>query len=71
MFLYRDEYYAGTTPENQNKAELNVAKQRNGPTGKVDLLFFRQYMRFENQHFIEPRESIPADDFRLPEERNL
>ncbi|MFH2000734.1 MAG: replicative DNA helicase [Planctomycetota bacterium] len=65
MFLYRDEYYNGTTPDNQNKAEVNVAKQRNGPTGKIELLFFPQYMRFESKHFIEPRESLHPDEFRL------
>lgn len=65
MFLYRDEYYNGTTPDNQNKAEVNVAKQRNGPTGKVELMFFPQYMRFESKHFIEPRENLQPDDFRL------
>jgi replicative DNA helicase len=65
MFLYRDEYYNGTTPENENRAELNVAKQRNGPTGKVELLFFPQFMRFESKHFIEPRETLHPDEFRL------
>jgi replicative DNA helicase len=65
LFLYRDEYYNGTTQDNQNKAEINVAKQRNGPTGKVNLLFFPQFMRFESKQFIEPRESIRPEEFRL------
>ncbi|MBU0754289.1 MAG: DnaB-like helicase C-terminal domain-containing protein, partial [Planctomycetes bacterium] len=65
MFLYRDEYYNGTTPDNQNKAEINIAKQRNGPTGKVELLFFPQFMRFESKHFVEPRENLSSDEFRL------
>jgi replicative DNA helicase len=55
MFVYRPElYYAGmekTDPkflEVQGKAEIIVAKQRNGPTGKVDLAFVKDFSRFEN-----------------------
>jgi replicative DNA helicase len=32
-----------------NKAEVIVAKQRNGPTGNVDLNFFGERVRFENR----------------------
>ena len=35
-FLYRDEYYFPDS-EKKNQAELIIAKQRNGPTGTVDL----------------------------------
>ena len=34
------------------KAEVIVAKNRNGPTGAVDLFFFPNMMRFENPTFI-------------------
>jgi len=47
MMLYRAEYY-NQTEENRGKAEVIVAKQRNGPTGKVDLRFFGSIMRFES-----------------------
>jgi replicative DNA helicase len=47
MMLYRPEYYE-QTDENSNKAQLILAKQRNGPTGTVDLMFFNETMRFEN-----------------------
>jgi replicative DNA helicase len=47
MMLYRPEYYE-QTDENSNKAQLILAKQRNGPTGTVDLMFFSETMRFEN-----------------------
>ena len=47
MMLYRPEYYE-QTDENNNKAQLILAKQRNGPTGTVDLMFFNETMRFEN-----------------------
>ncbi len=46
-FLYRDEYYNPDT-EDKNKAELIIAKQRNGPTGKVDLTWLGKYTKFES-----------------------
>ncbi len=50
MFLFRDEYY-DAREDNRNLAELIVAKQRNGPTGTVRLLFESRWMRFENLSF--------------------
>jgi len=47
IFIYRAEHYQ-RTPENEGKAELIVSKQRNGPTGVVDVAFISEYMRFEN-----------------------
>ena len=43
-FLYRDEYYFPET-EKKNQAELIIAKQRNGPTGTVDLAWLGQYTK--------------------------
>jgi replicative DNA helicase len=45
-FIYRDEYYNPPTPENENVAEINIAKQRNGPTGLVQLRFDKRYTSF-------------------------
>jgi replicative DNA helicase len=52
MFLYRPEYYH-TREEAQEKgtvgkAELIISKQRNGPTGAVDLFFRKECARFES-----------------------
>jgi replicative DNA helicase len=47
LFIYRDEVY-NPTPENAGVAELIVAKQRNGPVGKVPLTFLGRFTRFGN-----------------------
>lgn len=50
MFLFRPEYYASAEnrQEMEGKAELIVAKQRNGPTGVVNLYFQKAYTRFDS-----------------------
>ena len=48
MFIYRDSVYK-PTEENRGKAELIIAKQRNGPTDTVNLVFLREFTRFENR----------------------
>ena len=47
LFIYRDEVY---NPDSQDKgtAEIIIAKQRNGPIGRVRLTFMGQFTRFEN-----------------------
>ena len=47
-FIYRDEVYHGTTDENRNIAEINLAKQRNGPTGYFKLTFHQEFTRFRD-----------------------
>lgn len=48
-FIYRDELYnRDENNPNKGKAELIVAKQRNGPTGFTLLTFLNTYTRFEN-----------------------
>lgn len=45
MFLYRDEYYYPET-DKPNICEVNIAKQRSGPTGKFELTWLGKYTRF-------------------------
>ncbi|MCL0082996.1 replicative DNA helicase [Thermodesulfovibrionales bacterium] len=46
IFLYRDEFYNKNNPSNKGKAELIVAKQRNGPTGIVNLTYLADSTKF-------------------------
>jgi replicative DNA helicase len=46
IFLYRDEVYNKNNPQNKGKAEIIVAKQRNGPTDTILLTFLSKCTRF-------------------------
>ena len=48
MFLYRDEYYHPDT-EKKNIGEVIIAKQRNGPTGSIELVWLGQFTKFANK----------------------
>jgi replicative DNA helicase len=48
MFIYREDVYKPDT-EKQNIAEIIIGKQRNGPTGSVELVFLKQLTRFEDK----------------------
>lgn len=52
-FVFRGEMYDKTRDELKGKAELIVAKQRNGSIGTVDLAFLGYLMRFENLSYEE------------------
>lgn len=47
IFIYRDEVYRKDSLD-KGIAEVRVAKQRNGPTGLVKLVYLAEYTRFEN-----------------------
>jgi replicative DNA helicase len=46
LMLYRDSYYNPSTVNIDNTVQLIIAKQRNGPTGTVDLQFDPKLMKF-------------------------
>jgi replicative DNA helicase len=48
IFIYRKEVYDPDDPDARGKAEIDVAKQRNGPTGRIDLGFQKEFTRFTN-----------------------
>ncbi|HAH69494.1 MAG TPA: replicative DNA helicase [Synergistaceae bacterium] len=49
IFLYREAYYAQEGETVDPTSEVIVAKNRNGPTGKVDLIFFKECARFASK----------------------
>jgi replicative DNA helicase len=50
LFIYREELYK-PTEENFGKAQIIIAKQRNGPIGTFDMTFIREYTRFEEREW--------------------
>ena len=47
-FIHREEYYDRENEDLKGKAEIIIAKQRNGPTGSVQMAYIADYTRFEN-----------------------
>lgn len=61
MFIYRDEVYNKNSKE-QNIAEINVAKHRNGPTSTVKLIFDKFTTTFKNFSEQEADTPLPIDE---------
>ncbi|MGD8540610.1 MAG: replicative DNA helicase [Candidatus Aminicenantes bacterium] len=51
IFIYRDEFYHPDDETKRGVAEINIAKQRNGPTGELSLAFLNKFARFNDQEF--------------------
>jgi len=51
IFIYRPELYRPKDESLRGIAEINVAKQRNGPVGIVNMAFIREYARFADLEF--------------------
>ncbi len=76
MFVYRSEFYLShlekTDPkfiEVEGKAEVIIAKQRNGPTGLANLTFIKDFARFENMEKVHrelPPGAEPVDGDSIP-----
>ncbi len=47
-FIFREEVYKPQELDHQGKAKIIIAKQRNGPTGEIELAFLREFTKFEN-----------------------
>mgnify|MGYP003310351906 FL=1 len=73
-FIYRDEVYhddAYTNPEETGKADLRVAKHRNGATGNIKLAFIGQYARFEDLAFEDRFQSVNDDQINASYVNNM
>ncbi len=60
IFIYREDVYRQKKPddewsveENKGVAEINIGKQRNGPTGMIKLSFLKEFACFENHTNME------------------
>ena len=60
MFIFREEIYKQDDPELKGRAEIIIAKQRNGPIGKFQLAFLHNSTRFANlaEGNSEPSEMV-------------
>lgn len=48
MFIYREDYYLKEESTRPGMADIIIAKQRNGATGTVELVWLGQYTKFAN-----------------------
>ena len=72
-FIYRDEVYhddSYTNPEEVGKADLRIAKHRNGATGNIKLAFVGQYSKFEDLAFEDRFQSVNDDQMHASYVKN-
>ncbi|MEG0356998.1 MAG: replicative DNA helicase [Christensenellaceae bacterium] len=60
IFLHREDYYAeDKTPENEGKARIIIAKQRNGPTGAIAMQWQGEYTKYIELDYVHDDEEAP------------
>ncbi len=72
-FIYRDEVYhddSYTNPEEVGKADLRIAKHRNGASGNIKLAFVGQYSKFEDLAFEDRFQSVNDDQMHASYVKN-
>ena len=73
-FIYRDEVYHDdtyTNPEEVGKADLRIAKHRNGATGNIKLAFVGQYSRFEDLAFDDRFQGVNDEQMNASYVNNM
>jgi replicative DNA helicase len=64
LLIHREEYYHPEKEEVKGKAELIISKQRNGPTGSVELTFNKKLTLFGNPSLGDyGREPVQASSY--------
>ncbi|MEO0292662.1 MAG: replicative DNA helicase [candidate division WOR-3 bacterium] len=53
LFIHRPDQFKKSVEVPEEKAELIIAKQRNGPIGSFEVAFSRKYARFDNLQKVE------------------
>ena len=68
LFIFREEIYKPEREDLKGLAELLIAKQRNGPTGLMNLVFLKQFTKFENRtsDLGGEEDAPPVDDSKAP-----
>ncbi len=61
LLIHREEYYRPEDESVQGVAELNIAKQRNGPVGKIQLSFNKKITRFANLSMVAEPYAVAQD----------
>jgi replicative DNA helicase len=56
IFIYREEFYKPDDETVKGIADVSIAKQRNGPTGKISLAFLNKFARFNDREFYSLEE---------------
>jgi replicative DNA helicase len=64
LFVYREAAYnKELSPEEEREAEIIIGKQRNGPTGTVNVTFRKEFMRFADRAYASDEFSEHASPF--------
>ena len=61
LLIHREEYYNMDDESVKGKAEVIIAKQRNGPTGKLEVHFDKRTSRFSNLEMTAQPYGAPSD----------
>ncbi|MCH8147472.1 MAG: hypothetical protein IH987_05685 [Planctomycetes bacterium] len=62
LLIHREEYYHPDDESVKGRADLIIAKQRNGPTGNVELQFNRMLTRFNNLDMVPAAYETGGDE---------
>jgi replicative DNA helicase len=63
MFVYRPDVYEPDVTKHEHKAEIIIAKQRNGPIGTIELAFLGECTRFDQLARIPELTRFPEPKF--------